>query len=462
MRKTVCSFILMAVLAFGMATTAAARDTGSWLRSSYLKSIHDDCRVFLEGIELFTERDYAAFLKNTQAGGTISARDADTYVDELRHFEKLLDSVYEEYISFKEASLSAMDKDSAESRELSPMEKRIYQMMAYCYLRTGDIIMAQNIIMNNDILTDDFTIQIRRMDGRMRDFYLTKELTTLYKTTISMLTNLTLHVKNFFVSDIPKMNAYIRVTGYDHNEPVNMLYMVYYGRLLPGLASENGKMIHLGQIIDLFNRLKYSGGSSDRLFVEGEAADFSISYQFPIVKGTYELISNDPTVMVRADGQKEVTVERLCHFKGLARTDFRNLKIAEKQQRQEQTIVKKDFTLFRLDGQSAVSYTTGQMVPYAVYALFEGKNQLGTVELVPCGRGGNCRERATNDPAVTLVKIFDHEFVLYQDVLDLIKSNHNRYGTGVSFNALNDNVQNDTAGGGGKSVGLFPGCASTQ
>ncbi|MFO8047893.1 MAG: hypothetical protein R6U29_02575 [Desulfosudaceae bacterium] len=462
MRKTVYFFILMAVLAFG-ATGAWGRDTGTWLKSSYLKSIHDDCRVFLEGIELFTERDYGTFLKSTRAGASITEQDANTYVDELRHFEKLLDSVYEEYVSFKEAALAEDGLDRNAAPKLSPMEKKIYQMMAYCYLRTGDIIMAQNIMMHNNILTDDFTIQIRRMDGRMRDFYLTKELTTLYKTTINMLTTLTLNVNNFSSSDIEDMNAYIRITGYDSSDPINILYMAYYGRLLAGLSGEEDKMIHLGRIIDLFNQLKYSGGLLNRFSVAAEAGDYSTSYQFPIVKGTYELVSNDPAIMVKADSEKEITIERLCHFKGLARTDFRNLKAAERQQRQEQTMVNRDFTLFRLSGQSAESYTTGRMVPYAVYALFEDEKQLGTVELVPCGRGGSCKEKTIDNPAVTPVKIFDHEFVLYQDVLDLIKSNHNRYGSSGSYSDFNSRAQEEAAArDDGGSMKLFPGCAASQ
>ena len=277
-----------------------------------------------------------------------------------------------------------------------------------------------------------------------------------------MLTTLTLNVKNFYISDIQEINAYIQIEDYDPQEPVNILYMAYYGRLLPGLGEKDRRMIHMGQIIDFFNRLKYSSSASAKPFLKGKTSSYAVSYQFPIVKGTYDVINKDPTIRVRSVSDNEITVERLCRFKGLARTDFRNLKAAEKQQRREETIVAENLTLFRMDDKSMTAYSAGQMMPYGIYALFEKEDHLGTVELVPCGKGGSCKEGTSQDPAVTLVKIFDHEFVLYKDVLDLIKRNHNRHGSDIAYDPAGNwkEFRRRSEGGEQKALRLFPGCVA--
>ena len=166
--------ILMAaalVVLTGWGTAAMAQDgTGAWLKSSYLASIHDDCRVFLEGIELFTQRDYPVFLQNMQKGSVVARADAAAYISELKNFEKLLDSLYEEYISFKTTGLSEV-------------EQRLFQMLAYAYLRTGDFAMARMLIMNHDMLSSDFIIKIRNIEGQLVDFPLTRQLKERFKET---------------------------------------------------------------------------------------------------------------------------------------------------------------------------------------------------------------------------------------------------------------------------------------
>lgn len=449
MRKILMGAVLMMLTGWGAA--AMAQDgTGAWLKSSYLASIHDDCRVFLEGIELFTQRDYPVFLQNMQKGSVVARADAAAYISELKNFEKLLDSLYEEYISFKKASLTVAGGVQPSATGLSEVEQRLFQMLAYAYLRTGDFAMARMLIMNHDMLSSDFTIKIRNIEGQLVDFQLTRQLKERFKETNTILTTLTVHFKNFSATDIPEdINAYIKVSGYDRKEPANTLFMEYYGRLFPGLNSKGDKdnLIHVGQIIKFFNIQKYRHNLLSGTDARESQGGYDTTYTFPMVKGTYELVVRDPTISATAISDNVITVERLCLFKGLARTDFRALKEEQRLQKELDMIVAEEITLMQ-PGQKYLSYKPGQMVPYGTYALFEKNRHLGTLELIPCYRGGKCREPVNRDPGVTPVRIFDHTFVLYRDVLDLVRQSQ-ATKSAMEFKAAQQQ----------REVHLFPGCA---
>lgn len=448
MRTASCILCVMIMVTMNAGNAFCRDATGAWLESSYLKSIHDDCRVFLEGIELFTQRDYPVFLSNVKAGSQVDKNEAANYIQELKHFEQLLDSLYEEYITFREAAVSADGRNEQGAWNLSALEKRLFQMLAYAYLRTGDVAMAQRLIINNDILSTGFTIPIRNIEGRLVDFPLTENLKAQFKTANDTLTTLTLNFENFYTADIPtEINAYIKVSGYDTKNPVNVMYMAYYASLFPGLQSGKDKLIHIGQIIRFFDMLKYSPRPHDRDAAKEQHGDYRVSFRFPIVRGNYDLVVRDPNIITFTE-RNEITIERLCYFKGLARTDFRALKAEEKQRQEKKMIVEEDLSLLR-QGRDYLSYKPGQMVPYGTYALHEKGNLLGTVVLVPCYRGGTCKAVKDNSASGhTPVQVYNHEFVLHRDVLDLVRRNHMVHRDAD----VRPNVPV-------KPVRLFPGCS---
>ncbi|MDY6906274.1 MAG: hypothetical protein SWH61_16505 [Thermodesulfobacteriota bacterium] len=451
--RRVCFLLCVLMMVTMAGGQAFGRDaTGAWLESSYLKSIHDDCRVFLEGIELFTQRDYPVFLNNVKSGSAVSRDEAETYIQELHHFEELLDSLYEEYITFKEAAVAAPGPEKAHQGRLSPLEVRFFQMLAYSYLRTGDFAMAKRLITNHDILSTTFTIPIRNIEGRLVDFPLTNSLRAQFKAANDTLTTLTLKFKNFYAADIPsQINAYIRVTNYDKENPINVMYMAYYASLFPGLQAGKERLIHVGQIIRFFEMLKYSSQPGPADMGKKTNTDYMVSYQFPIVRGDYDLVYRDPNIIAFSDKTNEITIERLCYFKGLARTDFRNLKEEEKQQQEQKMVVEENLSLKRR-GKDYLSYKPGEMVPYGTYSLIEEGDLLGAVELVPCYRGGACKPAGKGAlSGVTPVQVYDHQFMLYRDVLDLVRRNHSIYrDAGIRPNVPEEPVR------------LFPGCSPVK
>ncbi len=456
MRKQIfvisCAVVLSVVSV--LTTGLCQEEDSTWLKSSYLQSIHDDCLVLLEGIEMFCKRDYSGFLETVRNSSLAEKTEAENYINELSHFEKLLDSICGEYISFKEASA---DKGGEEpGKELALIEKKIFQMLVYSYMRTGDVITAQYLMDTYDIMSEKFIIQIRGMDGRLADFQLTMKLEEISNSINATLTKLQLHVKNFFASEPQDINAYIKITGYDNFDPVNILFMEYYSHLFPGLNAEQEKMIHIGQLIKFFNMPRYSSHAATYSRSTGESSGYDTSYMLPIVKGTYEVVVRDPNITAYAEGQDEVVIERLCFFRGLARTDFRNLKEAEQQQMEERAILESDFSLLK-PGEEYVVFKPGQMMPYGTYALFEKRQYLGTIETVPCYKGGDCKKPTQMEQAVTPVRIFDHELLLYRDVIDQVKRNNDLHGLDTVEPELVDPLSDR---GEKERIGLFPGCVA--
>ncbi|OQX64327.1 MAG: hypothetical protein B5M56_00175 [Desulfococcus sp. 4484_241] len=446
--------IVSLIFVAGHVGSAFGQDAaGAWLKSSYLQSIHDDCLMFLEGIELFIQRDYPVFVKNVRNGHTVNRSDVATYIGELKHFEKLLDSLYEEYITFKNASIAETGKATgAQGRVqgLTEVEQRLYQMLAYSYLQTGDFAMARMLIMNHDVLSRDFTIKIRDIEGNLVDFPLTKRLKEQFKTENSVFSTITIHFKNFFSADIPEdLNVYIKVAGYDKTEPFNMMYMEFYKKFFPGINNDKS-MIHVGQIVKFFNIEKYRYGLLSGT-IPADKAGYETTCSFPIVKGTYQLVVKDPTVSASLDRDDEITIERLCLFKGLARTDFRSLKEEQHRQQKGSMSLDQDLTLLSR-GKDYISYKPGQMVPYGVYYLFQKDQELGAIELVPCHRGGSCKPPSSKEPGVTTVRVFDHTFVLSRDILDLVKKNNE---TRIASEIRKQEVKRR------QELGLFPGCSPT-
>jgi hypothetical protein len=135
-------------------------------------------------------------------------------------------------------------------------------------------------------------------------------------------------------------------------------------------------------------------------------------------------------------------------FKGFVRTDFRQLKGEEKQNIKKKSLIDKGLYLEKADiiqeaktqndpdakKRRLLDYEMGHsslkindMLRYGIYRLYENGKFLGTVELVPCYKGENCRKKS-KDKSITKVKVYNHELTFYQDILDLVRMNQKMYG----------------------------------
>jgi hypothetical protein len=208
--------------------------------------------------------------------------------------------------------------------------------------------------------------------------------------------------------------------------------------------------------------------------------EHTISYKFPILKGNFSLVLNDDNYIVLDVAESSVlTIERLCHFKGFVRTDFRKLKGEEKQNLKIENVIDKAITLEMVDTRTQLAGTTnepsqryspGDKVRYGLYRLYEKENFLGIVELVPSVVGEKTEEKDT-DKSITRIKVFEHELLFYQDTLDLVKRNQNAYG--VVINDLSPfaikpetapenktELQPDSAPKTERRINLFRGCSA--
>ncbi len=424
------------------------------LKSSYLQSIHDDCRIFLEGIELFIRRDYPLFWPNIESSTPMDKTEINRYLNDLNHFEALIDALYKEFFSLKPANKNIESIKPAD-KEMIDLQNQIFQMLAYSYMRIGDFSMAQALMKQGDVNSKSYILKIRDIEGILKNFPLTDNLNRLSLIIDSYLNVLELRLKYFLPADMQTLDAYLKITEYDKQVPFNLTYIDFYGRRFPGIVEDKGSVIHIREIARYFNRLTYNNIFKDEISAPN-VPEHTISYEFPILKGNCTLVLNDDNHVVLDFAESSVlTIERLCHFKGFVRTDFRKLKEEEKQNLKTENVIDKTLTLEMVDTQTQLAgtvnepaqhvYRPGDKVRYGLYRLYEKENFMGIVELVPSVVGERIEKKDT-DKSITRIKVFEHELLFYQDTLDLVKRNQNTYG--VVANAVSPfAIQPETAPG---------------
>lgn len=444
-RKTSRLLHLFCALLLGLvigASPAPAAETSTMeeLKANYLTSIYEDCRIFLEGIELFISRDYPKFWTNMEAGRPLTNEEIKRYTRELKYFEGQLDALYEEFISY--AGTSANKKEGGQEK-VKALEAKIYQILAYAYMRTGDFAMSYALMANEKIVAQDFTIPLMDIEGKEKKFRLTRDLKNLHSLISANLNTIELRMKYFFPTDLEAINAYLKVESYSQLNPVNVTFLSYYDKAFLELGEATNDIIHFSEIIHFFNQIKYnnafSKGSSDTIGQER-------IYRLPIIKGEYGMDLKDSTILGAVSSDNRVlALERLCKYKGFTRTDFRTLKVEEKQNIKNKSTVDKGLYISRVDGDTSghlkdgvrMKYfgnvpkdgklEEGTPLRYGTYSLFEGTQFLGIIELVPCYKGQPCTKR-NSDKAVTEVKVYNHELTFYEDTLDFIRMNTRMYG----------------------------------
>jgi len=411
------------------------------LKANYLTSIYEDCRIFLEGIELFINRDYPRFWSDIDANKPISEAMIRRYIRELEYFEGQLDALYEEFISYADTTANKSNHGQTKVRDL---EAKIYQILAYAYMRTGDFAMSHALTHNDAIVAKEFTIPLMDIEGKKLPFGLTRELKHLQRLISTNLGVVEIRMKYFFPSDLDSINAYLKVTDYDRGNPFNLTFLSYYDKAFLELGEGRNGVIHFSEIIHFFNRIKYNDAFSQGM---SDTTGWEYIYRLPIIKAEYGMDLRDDSILgsVSMDNTT-LGLERLCRYTGFTRTDFRALKFEEKQNITAKTVEEKELYLSRVadpastdteEGSQMTYYgnipADGELRPgtpirYGTYRLFEGGEYLGLIELVPCYKGQNCTKQNL-DKAVTEVKVYNHELSFYEDTFDYIRMNTRMYGT---------------------------------
>lgn len=393
-------------------------------KSFYLSSIYEDTRLLVEAIELFIQRDYPRLWTNLEAGQSVDRRTTDDYLREVRHFEKILDNLFREYATFRKEGATPNEK-------LYPLESEILQMLAYCYLRTGDLYLVVALQDKFTGLGEDFSVKIRNIEGELVDLRVTEELNKWGSIIRDKARLIKLQTIKFLPSDSENRNVFCRVSPDSGNNPLHPLYLGYYARFFPGLGDTSVGTIHFGDIV------RYSSRVSQLGLVKDEGTFF------PVVGGDIEFISQDPSIIVLASDQKDVyKLEHLFLFKGYAGTSVQAMQAVGKDAASAPfadsapeavveaatSVVDRQFVLRPMSGPSTVSrdYKAGDQLRYGLYDLFDSNAHLGQVEFVPCVRGENC-PKTSEFKRVTKVNVYEHEFAFSQDVLDLIADNEKFY-----------------------------------
>ncbi|VFQ46624.1 hypothetical protein [Desulfoluna butyratoxydans] len=459
-----CLCFACALLAAGFhtpAVQAAESSTMEELKANYLTSIYDDCRIFLEGIELFINRDYPRFWSDISTGKPVSKSMIQRYIRELEYFEGQLDALYEEFISYADTTANKSNHGQTRVRDL---EAKIYQILAYAYMRTGDFAMSHALTANEDIITREFTIPLMDIEGKKQPFALTRELKRLQLLISANLEVVEIRMTYFFPSDLDSINAYLKVDEYDGGNPFNLTFLSYYDNAFLELGDGESGVIHFSEIIRFFNRMKYNDAFSQGI---DNTSGREQVYRLPIIKGQYGMALKDDAILGYASPDNTTLgLERLCRYTGFTRTDFRTLKLEEKKNITDSTTEEKELYISRVESPKAVDAeesdamtyygnvpSNGELRPgspirYGTYRLFEGGEYLGLIELVPCYKGQHCAKQ-NPDKAVTEVKVYNHELSFYEDTLDYIRMNTRMYGTAR-------NITRDDA----SEIHIGRGCAS--
>jgi hypothetical protein len=281
------------------------------------------------------------------------------------------------------------------------------------------------------------------IEGKQQTFALTLDLKRLQRLISANLNVVELRMKYFFPSDFDSINAYLKVNGYDQGNPFNLTFLSYYDNAFLELGKTRDSVIHFSEIIHFFNRIKYNDAFSQGI---SGTTGWEHTYRLPIIRAEYGMDLTDNAILGSVSSDNTVLgLERLCHYKGFTRTDFRTLKLEEKQNITNSTTIEKELYISRVDSEPAkggkedVVMTYYGNVPedgkllrdnpirYGTYRLFEGSEFLGIIELVPCYKGQPCSKQ-NSDKAVTEVKVYNHELSFYEDTLDYIRMNTRMYG----------------------------------
>ena len=423
-----------------MASQAVATESSTMeaLKVNYLTSIYEDCRIFLEGIELFISRDYPKFWADMEMGRPIEKSEVDRYIRELKYFEGQLDALYEEFISYAGSSANRQKNGHGKTKTL---EAKIHQILSFAYMRTGDFAMSYALMENKKIVSQEFTLPLMDIEGNQTSFHLTHRLKDLHSLISTNLNTVELRMKYFFPTDLEAINAYLKVESYSQLNPINLTFLSYYSDTFLELGKSKEGAIHFSEIIHFFNQMKYNNA-----FNHKGATGSAHVYRLPIIKGIYSMDLKDTTLLGGvAKNNSVLALERLCSYKGFARTDFRSLKGEEKQNVKSKGTAVKNFYIARVeprpmrapkDGSRIVYFgnipkdgklVEGASLRYGTYDLFEGTVFLGTIELVPCYKGEHCSKRNI-DKSVTEVKVYNHELTFYEDTLDFIRMNTRMHG----------------------------------
>ncbi|WP_300669719.1 hypothetical protein [Desulfoluna sp.] len=421
-------------------TFSAEATTMEELKANYLTSIYEDSRIFLEGIELFVNRDYPKFWSDIETGRPVPKRMIQRYIRELRYFEGQLDALYEEFISYADTTANKSNRGQTKVRDL---EAKIYHILAYAYMRTGDFAMSHALTNNDAIGSKSFTIPLMDIEGKQQTFALTLELKRLQRLISANLNIVELRMKYFFPTDLDNINAYLKVSDFDQGNPFNLTFLSYYDKAFLELGETRNSVIHFSEITQFFNRIKYNDA-----FSQGtrDTKGWELIYRLPIIKAEYGMDLMDTSILGSVSSDNHVLgLERLCRYKGFTRTDFRTLKLEEKQNIANSSTLEKELYIARIapthseTSKEDVLMTYYGNVPsdgkllqgipirYGTYSLFEGSEFLGLIELVPCYKGQPCTKLNT-DKAVTEVKVYNHELSFYEDTLDFIRMNTRMYG----------------------------------
>lgn len=435
---TLLSALILGLMmpATGFATASGTMDE---LKANYLTSIYEDSRIFIEGIELFINRDYPKFWTDIEAGKRIPKEMIQRYTRELKYFEGQLDALYEEFISYADTTANRTNRSKAKVKIL---EAKIYQILAYAYMRTGDFAMSYALMDNESIVNQEFTIPLMDIEGKLSQFPLTRQLRRLHQIISANLNVVEIRMKYFFPTDLDGINAYLKVDAYNRFNPFNLTFLSYYDKAFLEMGETRSDIIHFSEIIHFFNRMKYNNAFSQGM---SDITGRERIYRLPIIKAEYGMDLKDISILGAVSSDNSVlALERLCRYKGFARTDFRTLKVEEKQNIKTSAIADKELYLYRQDAKLVSSQSdvtmqyygnvpedgklqVGLPLRYGQYSLFEGTEFVGLIELVPCYKGQPCTKRST-DKAVTEVKVYNHELTFYQDTLDFIRMNTRMYG----------------------------------
>jgi len=432
---------LLTVVCHTSPAVSAESTTMEELKANYLTSIYEDCRIFLEGIELFINRDYPRFWSDINAKKPVSESMIRRYIRELEYFEGQLDALYEEFISYADTTANKSNHGQTRVRDL---EAKIYQILAYAYMRTGDFAMSHALTNNEAIIAKEFTIPLMDIEGKKQPFALTRELKRLQQLISANLEVVEIRMKYFFPSDLDSINAYLKVNDYDGGNPFNLTFLSYYDKAFLELGDGRSGVIHFSEVIRFFNRIKYNDAFSQSM---NDATGWEHVYRLPIIKGEYGMELKDDAILGSVSSDNTTLgLERLCRYKGFTRTDFRTLKLEEKKNITDNTTEEKELYLSRVDSPSVIDaknsapmtyygnipddgkLSPGNPIRYGTYRLFEGGEYLGIIELVPCYKGQHCAKQ-NPDKAVTEVKVYNHELSFYEDTLDYIRMNTRMHGT---------------------------------
>ncbi len=419
--------LLMTFLIGAAPAPAAGTSTMEELKANYLTSIYDDCRIFLEGIELFISRDYPKFWPHIEEGAPMETAEIHRYIRELNYFKEQLDTLYEEFVGYAK---SPANREAGGQATIKTLEAKIYQILSYAYMRTGDFAMGYALMSHNKIMAHEFTIPLMDIEGHPRPFPLTRRLKKLQTLISEHLNVIELRMKYFFPTDLEAINAYLTVVPERDPDPITLTFLSYYDQTFLELNAPENPGIHFSEIIHFFHQMKYNNAFSKGI---GNTIGDERIYHLPIIKGTYAMDFKEATILGEFSRDNRVlSLERLCYYRGFVRTDFRNLKGEERGNVKLKT--DKELYISRVGDESPAGalenesrLMEGAPLRYGRYTLLEGSTLLGTIELVPCYKGRPCRKRS-RDKAVTEVKVYNHELTFYEDTLDSVRMNTRMHG----------------------------------